>query len=87
MEAREAVTVAKAYFAELFSEGGTLEEVWFDPQDGSWCVTLGVKRPNNPAIGAGLGAVFAAVAYKVVRVRDKDGMPISIRNREGERAA
>ncbi len=86
MEAKDAVIVAKGYFAELFAEQGSLEEIWFDQSDGAWCVTLGVKRP--PTINSiGISGAYLAMAYKVVRIRDKDGKPISVRNREGERAA
>jgi hypothetical protein len=88
MEAKDAVKVAKDYFEELFSEKGTLEEIWFDTSDGAWCVTLGVKRPPSvSSIGMMALGAHLAMAYKVVRIRDKDGKPISVRNREGERAA
>ncbi|MEQ1696958.1 MAG: hypothetical protein ABL901_14070 [Hyphomicrobiaceae bacterium] len=92
MEAKDAVYVAKAYFEELFSEKGTLEEIWFDEREGGmWYVTLGLKREMQPQV-----SVFNTgkpaypridTTYKVVRVRDKDGKALSVKNRDGERAA
>jgi hypothetical protein len=91
MEAKEAVGIAKEYFKELFSHGGSLEEIWFDDRDQVWCVTIGIKQELQPQ-----PSIFGmpkenypklVTNYKVVRVRDKDGKPISIKNRDGERAA
>ena len=92
MEAKDAVIVAKNYFAELFSEQGSLEEIWFDErEDGMWYVTLGLKRevqPTTTIFSLGKESYPKVVTtYKVVRVRDKDGKAISVKNREGERAA
>jgi len=90
MEAKEAVAAAKTYFRELSPDDPppSLEEIWFEDQGGVWCVTLGVRRlaagPNSIGMAALSGQ---SLAYKVVRIRDKDGKPISVRNRESERAA
>ena len=89
MEAKEAVAAAKTYFRDLSPDDPTptLEEIWFEDQGGLWCVTLGVGRPSHHG-GIGIGAPSGqSLAYKVVRIRDKDGKPISIKNREGERVA
>jgi hypothetical protein len=83
MEAKEAVAAAKNYFKEAFLEDTSLEEIWFE--DGVWCVTLGVRRrPNSMDM---MALAHSLLAYKVVRIRDRDGVPISIKNRDGERAA
>ena len=86
MTAKEAVEVARAYFLDLMGEKSTVEEVWFDYGQQLWCVTLGRPRivrdttlftPSQREI----------LDYKVVRIKDDDGTPISITNRESGRAA
>jgi hypothetical protein len=87
MEPKEAVAKAKAHFEAAFDETPTLEEIWFeDSQDGGvWCITLGIRRLQATSP---LGLQYKETTdYKVVRVRDKDGVLVSIRNRQGERAA
>ena len=82
MGPKEAIGAAKTYFAELFAEAPTLEEVWFDDMDHVWCVTLG--RAQTMSIGMLSPRLFKD--YKVVRINDTTGKLISIKNRDGERA-
>lgn len=87
MEPKAAVAAAKAHFQQAFEENPTLEEIWFEePKDGGiWCVTLGI-RERTQISPLGLQS-REAKDYKVVRIRDKDGSLVSIKNRDGERAA
>ena len=91
MNAKEAVAAARAHFADLFADDHpTLEEVWFEEREDAWCVTMGVQRPFKPAM-----SVFnlnkdhpqEVTVYKVVRISNKDGKPLSVKNRESGRAA
>ncbi|MCF6199006.1 MAG: hypothetical protein L3J67_06330 [Hyphomicrobiaceae bacterium] len=95
MDVKEAVTTARAYFEEVFEDEGidtpTLEEVWFDEQNDIWCVTMGIRREttspaNSPASMLEQIQGLASVKYKTVRISNKNGEAISIRNRETEAA-
>lgn len=82
MELRDAISSAKLHLAEVFVDETLsqpqLEEVWFDESVGAWCITLGFwRKPTNPLIG-----VVTSKDYKVVRIDDRSGKPISIRNRD-----
>lgn len=88
MEPRQAVAAAKTALSVVFAEEAqatapTLEEIWFEPGDQLWCVTLGLHRRS----GLTFGPLLDPTVFKVVRIRDKDGSLVSIKNREGERAA
>lgn len=88
MEPKEAVAAAKAHFQAAFDESPTLEEIWTeDWKDGVvWCVTFGIRPRTQPLSPLNL-QYRETKDYKVVRVRDTDGSLVSIKNRDGERAA
>jgi len=86
MNAKEADSVARSYLEEMFEVRPTLEEVWFDEYQQEWCVTFGIRRHSQPNL-FDKGLVREITDYTVVRVRDSDGKPISIRLHETERAA
>lgn len=49
MNAKDAVTVAKAFYEDMFNERPTLEEIWFEDTEGAWCVvasSLGMRALN-----------------------------------------
>jgi hypothetical protein len=92
MQVREAVSLAKRYVQEIFSdekiESISLEEVEFDEKVQIWSVTVGFTRPWEGAPGT-VAAQFAAAGmmprrrdYKVVRLSDQDKKMISVKNRE-----
>ncbi len=84
MEPREAVALAKKHLLELFSEekidAPSLEEVWLDESANEWCVTLGLRQADI-AFRDPLG-LKTNIKYKTVRISDRDGKPVSIKNRE-----
>lgn len=82
MDVKRAIEIAKQHLADVFSDEAMsppqLEEVWFEDADQVWCVTLGFwRKPAGPLIGT-----ISNRSYKVVRVSDTSGKPLSIRNRE-----
>ena len=83
MDAKEAVQVAKDYVIELFGKEGIvdvgLEEVDFDPSD-NWIVTIGFSRSWNRNIGSVLGGQ-ASRSYKAIRIQNKDGKVLSMKDR------
>ena len=94
MEVRDAVAKAKAYVEELFTDEGVvdvrLEEVEHDEAQGAWNITLGFLRraAAEPArldpFATGLSAALRAIAmqtrsYRVVRVRESDGVVLSVK--------
>ena len=83
MDVKEAVQVAKEYVDELFGDERIvnvgLEEVDLD-QLGHWTVTIGFSRPWDRNIGPIL-AGHTPRSYKVVRVRDRDGKVLSVKDR------
>ena len=56
-------------------------EVWFDVAKDVWCIKIGLNRGTNAAFCINPKATDA-MHYKVVRIADKDGKPLSIKNRE-----
>lgn len=88
MDAKEAATAAKKHLAEILSDEAiappTLEEIWFESSEQVWYVTLGVRRLTE-ADTAGSVANRLGLSripdYKVVRISDKDGSALSIRDR------
>jgi hypothetical protein len=88
MEPKEAVTIAKKHLVEIFSGENllppTLEEIWFEPDEGVWNVTLGVRRligeDNSNSVGTRLG-LTPLPQYKLVQISEKDGHVISIKHR------
>lgn len=89
MEPKEAVKAAKAFFLDIVGEESTLEEVWFDDKADEWCVTFGIRHRSVGGLRSVSGILQPkeVADYKVVRLRNKDGSFVSIRNREGQRAA
>jgi len=90
MDVKEVVALAKEYIVDIYaSEQVTnvgLEEVDFDPVKSVWFVTIGFSRPwdeprNVLAALAAQGA-YTKRAFKTLRVSDKDGKVLSIKNRE-----
>ncbi|MHB8423811.1 MAG: hypothetical protein ACYDB9_01470 [Gammaproteobacteria bacterium] len=90
MDVKEVVEIAKRYIMDIYaSEKITnvgLEEVDFDGTKGVWFVTIGFSRPwdeprNTFAVLAAQGA-YTKRAFKTLRVSDKDGNVLSIKNRE-----
>ena len=88
LNAKEAISRAKSYVADMFSEemptSVGLEEIEFDEQAGAWVITVGffraLKDPNEARFGDLLGPPKFARTYKKVTVR-KDGDVVSIKNR------
>ena len=92
MLVKEAVSLAKRYVQEVFSDENidniSLEEVEFDEKSQSWSITVGFSRPWEGAPGT-VAAQLAATGmmprrrdYKVVRLSDPDKKMISVKNRE-----
>ncbi|MGH7091275.1 MAG: hypothetical protein ACREFQ_20460 [Stellaceae bacterium] len=90
MQVREAVAAAKKYVSEIFSEERimqlTLEEVEFDEATEIWNITVGFSWPWDAPQNA-LSLMTRDLSqwrrrYKVVRISDETGKPLSIKNRE-----
>lgn len=89
MQVNEAVRAAKAYIAEVFAEEKIveigLEEVRID--DGIWDITIGFRRPWPKRVRAetdrGLELLkpkykFQDRWFKLVRIRDDDGVVLGV---------
>jgi hypothetical protein len=91
MDVKEAVVAAKLYIIELFAEENIsdvgLEEVLLDEQAGQWLVTVGFARPWDKVASGFAAALQMGInprrSYKVVRISDKTGAVVSVKNREG----
>jgi len=88
MDVRGAVTLAKGYVAEIFSDEGLinlgLEEIERDEIQGAWKVTVGFSRPWNTVKNAMTmisGDTAARRTYRVVLINDS-GKIVSIKRRE-----
>ena len=83
MDVRNAVRVAKSHVEDLFADEGIndlgLEEVEME-QGAYWKITIGFTRPWSRTVGTVLGGVDNR-SYKVVRIRDKDGIVLSLKDR------
>ena len=80
MNAKEAVKIATGYFVDLVGVDLSVEEVWYDEPNKTWCITLGRSRMLREQ-----GAAFGSreiIEYKIVRISDTDGKPISLRDRQ-----
>lgn len=82
MDVKQAIATAKQHLSDVFADEmmspPQLEEVWFDDSEQHWCITLGFwRKPTAPMVGS-----FANRDYKVVRLSEANGKPVSIRNRE-----
>jgi hypothetical protein len=82
MNVNEVVRIAKRHFASVFADervgDPTLEEVWFEPGEGAWYVTLGIRR-TEPSGPLGLNPP-SKIHYKTVKVTDEGGHPVWIKN-------
>jgi hypothetical protein len=80
VDIKKAVEIAKQHALMVFESeidhAPTLEEVWHDARKKQWCVTLGIRRGASPLAGLNLPE------FKTVRIDDKDGDLVSIKNRE-----
>ena len=86
MDAKQAISLAKAYIAEIFGEEGAfnigLEEVKFDDEQGTWDVTIGFSRSwDQPAFRNALAPQTASRTYKVVEIDDVHEVVRSVTNR------
>lgn len=88
MNVKEAIDIAKRYIREIYSgekiENLGLEEVEFEEMHGTWSVTLGFSRPwQHAAVGTFLHDFSPKRRdYKIIRISDKDGKVLSVKNRE-----
>jgi hypothetical protein len=87
MDVKEAVRAAKQYVQEVFADEGIsdvgLEEVEFNDQAEEWRVTIGFSRAWDKQSPFALAPAAARPrSYKVLRISDKTGDIISVRNRE-----
>lgn len=87
MDAKEAVTQAKRFVAELFGEENigeiALEELAFDYETDEWKVTIGFTRPwASPKTSGNIGFQLPANrAYKQVRMTEDGGKVLSVTDR------
>jgi hypothetical protein len=91
MDVKEAVTEAKRYISDVFSDEGIedigLEEVEFDDSVNIWAITMGFSRLrqplDHPPFQSSLFQPKRLVrSYKIVRISDLDKKVISVKNRE-----
>jgi hypothetical protein len=87
MDVKEAVGTAKKYIQELFSEENIknigLEEVEYDEQKNEWQITIGFSRPwQRDNLELPRFIPDAARSYKIIRISEKTGSVISVKNRE-----
>lgn len=93
MNVKAAVNVAKNYVKDLFADEEVvdlgLEEVEFNNEDDIWNITVGFSRPQKLRLGAlsalnavGIDPPSGLRIYKVVRINDKSGAVLSVKNRE-----
>lgn len=94
MEAQEVVGKAKEFIQELFVKEGIsnlgLEEIEFDEAAGAWSITVGFSRPwemPQSAIAAVAHQMRPPRDYKIIRICDKTGRLLSVKNREPAHAA
>ena len=93
MQVKEAVTAAKSYVADLFSDEKVmnigLEEVEFDEGARVWNITVGFSRPwddeERPLISHinGWGQLIKPMRrdYKIVRISDEGQRVLSVKSR------
>ena len=87
MDAKEAVSYAKRYVSELFSEENiaevALEELDYDYDEDEWKVTIGFTRPwASPKTSGHIGFELPSNrAYKQVRMSEDGSKVLSVRDR------
>ena len=83
MEARDAVQLAKQYVFELFRDEG-IAEIGLEEIEGErgdlWTITIGFSRDWDRNLSSVLGGQRSR-SYKVIRINDKDGRVLSIKDR------
>ncbi len=87
MNVKEAVQLAKAYFADIFAEEKmnhvSLEEVKFDDHSNTWKITIGFFPPWEQSAENPVKSMFGGTqaygkrSYKVIQIDDEDGEVIS----------
>ena len=90
MDVKEAVTRAKTYLAELYSDERIsnvgLEEVEMDDKENIWTITIGFSRPwdepRNPFAAITNQPTVLKRSYKIVRVNNLNGAILSVKNRD-----
>ena len=85
MDVKQAVAAAKVHLLDVFGaelmSTPRIEEVWFEDVGRIWCVTLGFfRKPDELATKA--AGTYSTYDYKVVRIEDASGNPLSIKNRD-----
>jgi len=90
MEVKQAVALAKSYFADVFAEEQIadlgLEEVQYDEPKDEWIITIGFNRnwsKEKEMAKAWLGpALRRERIYKTVHIADADGKVLRMMHRE-----
>lgn len=90
MDVKQAVDMAKRYIIDVYSDEKItnvgLEEVDFDESQKVWFVTIGFSRPwdepRNALAALSAQGAYTKRAFKTIRVSDRDGRVLSIKNRE-----
>lgn len=87
MDAKEAITAAKAYVAEVFASDGArnigLEELRFDDRRSLWLVTVGFTRPWEGPQGLSRWISEAQPVprtFKTVEIEDEGGKILGVRH-------
>ncbi len=91
MDVSDAIRTAKDYVNSVFKDDGIadigLEEIEYDHADDAWSITIGFVRPrgnpHNP-LAEVLDRVAANRLYKVVKIANASGQPLSLKNRPSE---
>lgn len=87
MDVKAAARTAKECVADLFGDEEItqigVEEVEFDSEAHDWNITIGFVRPweQYKSFTCALGNRWPARSYKVIRINDKDGHMISVKDR------
>lgn len=88
MEVKEAILTAKRYVAQVLEDEDVqnigLEEIRYDEDEGVWNITVGFSRPWNSVknLLSSTGLPKVGRSYRVVKIRDSDGRPLSFIRRE-----
>ena len=95
MDAKEAVQRARRYAAEMFADEDIrnlgLEEIVFDGKHEAWNITVGFFRPwDRPknfaaalaAAGDGRLGDWSRRTYKIIRIDNATGAPLSMTDRK-----
>ena len=88
MNVKEAIKDAKTQIYEIFQDEKPtdigLEEIEYNESDETWVITIGFLRPwdiSSISVAESIaGIVGNKRTYKVVRISDKNGKMLSIKN-------